>query len=157
MSEQWDGRPPNPERDRWHWIESLTTGNPMCAEWRADREGWNLYRSTSEHHAPNEMFSWRYLGPCLTPAEVAALTEWRDEPPGGISKGGVLYLSPERVAAQVEAARRDEREACAAVADEWAQAGRINAMGSHEEILRAEGRQDAASDIAAAIRARGDA
>jgi hypothetical protein len=32
--------------------------------------GWSLYRSTGEHHPPNMMFSWRYLGPCLTPAEV---------------------------------------------------------------------------------------
>jgi hypothetical protein len=69
----WPGEPGvplNPERDGWHWIKSLTTGGLMCAEWRADRMGWNLYRSTSEHHAPNEMFSWGYLGPCLTPAEV---------------------------------------------------------------------------------------
>ena len=54
----------------------------MCAEWRAGRMGWNLYRSTSEHHSPNEMFSWGYLGPCLTPAEVDArmadALKWRN-------------------------------------------------------------------------------
>jgi hypothetical protein len=122
MSEQWDGRPQNPERDGWHLIRT-DDGVEYVVRWSVAR-GWLdgelvIYAAESI-----------YGGPLLLPAEVAA---------------------------QVEAARRDEREACAAVADEWAQAGRINAMGSHEEILRAEGRQDAASDIAAAIRARGDA
>jgi len=72
MTDAWDGYPENRERCGWHWIESTTTGKLMCAEWRADRVGWSLYRSTSEHHAPNEMFSWRYIGPCLLPAEVEA-------------------------------------------------------------------------------------
>jgi hypothetical protein len=79
---------------------------------------------------------------------MAALTEWRDEPPGGISKGGVLYLSPERVAAQVEAARREEREANAAVAlglrDAWR-----NGHGQRNGVAYAEA-------IAAAIRAQDD-
>jgi hypothetical protein len=77
-----------------------------------------------------------------------ALAEWRDEPPGGISKGDVLYLSPERVAAQVEAVRREEREACAAWHDERA---RLERQSGSVTGARAE------EYAAAAIRARGDA
>jgi hypothetical protein len=122
----WPGKPGvplNPERDGWHWIKSLTTGGLMCAEWRADRMGWNLYRSTSEHHAPNEMFSWGYLGPCLTPAEVDArvkqarrdaleeaarvvemIAEWGGQDYYCEScKGGVIYPDRTEVAATIRA------------------------------------------------------
>jgi hypothetical protein len=93
-----------------------------------------------------------------------ALAEWRDEPPGGISKGDVLYLSPERVAAQIETARRDEREACAAEMDcgcpEENKAAVLEALrGGFNSAKRWEAcshSQCSAID-AAAIRARGDA
>jgi alkanesulfonate monooxygenase SsuD/methylene tetrahydromethanopterin reductase-like flavin-dependent oxidoreductase (luciferase family) len=79
-----------------------------------------------------------------------ALIEWRDEPPGGISKGGVLYLSPERVAAQVEAARREgaakEREAIAQMHDIWADRHHPDTIAHTRHKF-----------CAAAIRARGDA
>jgi len=95
-------------------------------------------------------------------AEVAALTEWRDEPPGGISKGGVLYLSPERVAAQVEAARRDEREANAAEVDcgcdiRDAVLARLESQGAKRASYLCSHGDVCCAIQAAAIRARGDA
>jgi hypothetical protein len=57
----------------------------------------------------------------------------------------------------VEAARREEREACARVADTHAKPAPHARVFTHEEALRAEGYEDAGHDIAAAIRARGDA
>ena len=79
-----------------------------------------------------------------------ALAEWKDEPPGGISKGGVLYLSPERVAALLDAERREgeakEREACAEVCD-----ARARDLRLHDRTRLASGM------CAAAIRARGGA
>lgn len=62
MSDAWDGRPQNPERDGWHWLDA---GGPVLCEWRASR-GW--MDETWWPHAADLV----YLGPCLTPQEVAA-------------------------------------------------------------------------------------
>jgi hypothetical protein len=140
------GYPKDPELDRWHWMLVAEGEPPVAVLWH--KQMW--------HMGYIGMPAWvfanaRYLGPCHTPAEVAALTEWRDEPPGGISKGGVLYLSPERVAAQVEAARREEREAAAQTANSLT-AG-LTVTGRNYEAGYANG----ALDAARAIRARGGA
>lgn len=171
MSDAWDGRPQNPERDGWHWVRwaEYEPGTEFTAFWSSGEWSDDWAHLAGNRHARRYI----YLGPCLTPAEAAAqaeaarreaLAEWRDEPPGGISKGDVLYLSPERVAAQIETARREEREANARIAE-----GRV-----YKEQYRtwpwwinrdgSEGNRSADSDIvqhadkiAAAIRARGDA
>lgn len=71
----WDGRPENPERDGWHWVAwAGTDAEPSfwtphgpekrgeCWNWDDDwmGPGWVCANAT-------------YHGPCLTPAEVAAL------------------------------------------------------------------------------------
>jgi hypothetical protein len=96
-------------------------------------------------------------------AEVArlqtALTEWREEPAGGISKAGIVFLHPERVAALVGAARCEEREACAEIA-EWtrnrAEHAKQRARDDfhQSETDHQEGRWHASNDIEDAIRAR---
>jgi hypothetical protein len=63
------GVPLNPERDGWHWVEtSLGPGPPKTVPrpWKAGAGGgWDMTRAWA--------IRWyRYLGPCLTPAEVAA-------------------------------------------------------------------------------------
>ena len=85
MSE-WDGRPPGEAatRDGWHWLtawnggEGWETRMPWCAKWRADRQVW----AEVEPDECGEMLDrepafmacgHHYLGPCLLPAEVAAL------------------------------------------------------------------------------------
>lgn len=93
MTDAWDGRPQNPERDGWHWVAWAgnapdptfwTPHGPErrgpCWHWDDDwmGPGWVCSNAT-------------YLGPCLTPAEVAA---------------------------QVAAAVIAEREACAALCQE---------------------------------------
>jgi hypothetical protein len=90
MTDAWDGRPQNPERDGWHW---LLDGNhePYLLQWGSDNQRWGDYPGTSATDLAE--FGIGYLGPCLTPAEVAA---------------------------SIEAARRDEREACAALCEAWA-------------------------------------
>ena len=68
MTDPWDGRPENPEWDGWHWVHWAEYGADMCfvAQWSQGR-----WIAPSEHlntmHA-----SYRYLGPCLTPSEIAA-------------------------------------------------------------------------------------
>lgn len=62
---EWDGRPLNPERDGWHWLDA---DGPVLCEWRVSR-GW--MDETWCTHAADLV----YLGPCLTPSEVAAQVE----------------------------------------------------------------------------------
>jgi hypothetical protein len=70
-----------------------------------------------------------YLGPCHTPAEVAAL---------------------------IEAARREEREACAKVCDERGEA-ETQTLNDGNQHYRPHADRREAQRCAAAIRARGDA
>jgi hypothetical protein len=71
----WAGRPGvplNPERDGCHWI-SLLGGkdNAQVIEWFSDAMCWDKTDWTTEDFGLHA----RYLGPCLTPAEVDALME----------------------------------------------------------------------------------
>jgi hypothetical protein len=68
------GVPLNPERDGAHWI--VRGGRIVPALWTAATEAWR----PADKCTPFAGYSargptverWRYLGPCLTPAEVAA-------------------------------------------------------------------------------------
>lgn len=70
MSEQWNGVPQNPERDGWHWLLRLAGEKPGVWFWDADAQGWRpaLLAEDFVKHLT-------YLGPCLTPAEVAAAVQ----------------------------------------------------------------------------------
>ena len=129
----WDGRPQDPDRDGWHWVQP-TGGEPFPAEWRTAGEcvrgrwgeGWVV---GPDEYDPAQC---AYLGPCHTPAELAAL---------------------------VEAARREEREACEAVVSHRAKLARNmqeTARGK-DEAAYWQNRASALELGAAAIRARGDA
>ncbi len=93
------GVPINPERDAFHWIRRKGSQWHEAWRWDPDADGCGTEYSGAWAEAdgdgvPLEMARWyEYAGPCLTPAEVAAL---------------------------VEAARREEREACAALCEEGA-------------------------------------
>jgi hypothetical protein len=140
------GVPLNPERDGAHMLRHKETGETSPALWLGGAivAIWlNGDGEISPYHAAS---IYDYLGPCHTPAEVAAL---------------------------IEAARREEREACAKVAE--GNKGRyrtwpwwINRDGSEgtrndsDIVEHADIGHDAvfaahASQIAYAIRARGDA
>jgi hypothetical protein len=107
MTDKWDGFPQNPERDGFHWIVWHHDDMAFVHWWDASDQTWDRYANgyRPRYHSPN----YRYLGPCLTPAEVAAL---------------------------VEAARREEREECAAIADAGAPTQQW--QDYHSEVARAE-------------------
>jgi len=68
------GVPLNPERDGWHWVEDtvdgIGTGHIEAVYYVAcSAPAW--YRAGNRAPIKNPKH-WRYLGPCLTPAEVAA-------------------------------------------------------------------------------------
>lgn len=61
------GYPQNPERTAYHWVQ-LSGGGTHAAYW--NKVEWNLGR---DYLRPCEAaYSWRYVAPCLTPAEVEA-------------------------------------------------------------------------------------
>jgi hypothetical protein len=68
------GVPLHPERDGWHWIQT-DEGDFIPYEWRTNGEcergrwqaGWIF-----DAYAELDPKKLRYLGPALTPAEVAA-------------------------------------------------------------------------------------
>jgi hypothetical protein len=63
------GVPLNPERDGWHWL-SYAAGRAVEPDrWNAAAQGWR-YSGALEYTSGTRV--WSYLGPCLTPAEVAA-------------------------------------------------------------------------------------
>ena len=66
------GVPANPERDGWHWVRhhlSPPEDLPLVRYWDAAEHDWPEYFEKSETYVATR---YRYLGPCLTPAEVAA-------------------------------------------------------------------------------------
>lgn len=60
------GVPLHPERDGWHWVGGTVQPSGWdadCQEWLSASGGW-IKPADLAHH--------RYIGPCLTPAEVSA-------------------------------------------------------------------------------------
>lgn len=63
------GVPANPERDGWHWLAFDRYEGPVI--WRS---AYQFFRSSQDARLrPIDVAHWRYLGPCRTPAEIAAL------------------------------------------------------------------------------------
>jgi hypothetical protein len=126
------GYPLNPERDGWHWV-MMREGvpfRPRACFWDASRPGWAVPGSAKLREDAGP--EWRYLAPCHTPAEVSA---------------------------QVEAARREEREACARIFDKHGAASQklADMRVSEQDNVTWQAHADDMREYAAAIRARGDA
>ena len=62
------GVPEKPERDGWHWLET-GRGKALACYWH--EQHWTTPVGDFALR-PELVLDWRYLGPCLTPAEVAA-------------------------------------------------------------------------------------
>jgi hypothetical protein len=64
----WTGKPGvplNPEKSRWHWVNSTPR------EWVVFHDGGS-WRLAGSDYRPHEWAHRVYQGPCLTPAEVDA-------------------------------------------------------------------------------------
>lgn len=73
------GVPANPEVSGWHWL-ARPQGQPEPTEYRVLPDGdgywwWNGSFVPSERIGKMAAHGLRYLGPCHTPAEVAALLD----------------------------------------------------------------------------------
>ena len=131
----WPGEPGvplNPDQEGWHWVQRVDKGfvpSPRIILWTDDwtsrQFSWDAVGYEADERKLGRDF--RYLGPCLTPAEVEA---------------------------RVKQARRDALEEAANIADiraaDWAK----SATGKYLETKwDYESRADAGEEIAAAIRA----
>lgn len=67
---EWDGRPQNPKRTAPHWIEDKALNHVACVVWCHVMEQWHDMALTMPPKGAAKF--WRYLGPCLLPAEVEA-------------------------------------------------------------------------------------
>ena len=70
MTDAWDGRPENPERDGWHWVKALSSKETIALFWTHVVAEWEYGDDWLSSQQASRRY--RYLGPCLTPAELAA-------------------------------------------------------------------------------------
>jgi hypothetical protein len=77
----WPGKPGvpmNPERNQFHWLIRKNGQCPEAWQWDPDADGCGTeysgaWAESEGDGQPEDMATWyRYLGPCLTPAEVEA-------------------------------------------------------------------------------------
>lgn len=82
-SDQWDGLPENPEMDGWHWLQD-SRDFPIPARWVAELHGW----ADSGIHSPQGIIElgFHYLGPCITPADLAAAIQAEREACAAVAK-----------------------------------------------------------------------
>lgn len=71
------GVPANPERTGPHFIEDLALSHVACVVWCHVMEQYHDMAQTMTPKGAAKF--WRYLGPCLLPAEVAALRAMAEE------------------------------------------------------------------------------
>ncbi len=103
------GVPLNPERDQFHWLIRKNGQWPEAWRWDPDADGCGTeysgaWAESEGDGQPEDMGKWyRYLGPCLTPAEVDARVK---EAEAKIAAGCLISNAAE-VADLVAQAKRD--------------------------------------------------
>ena len=71
----WNGIPDNPQTVGWHWLLAAHgIGHAFPMMWDASGRMWDA-GDAGWVHAEEIGPRWRYLGPVLTPAEIAAQVE----------------------------------------------------------------------------------
>ncbi len=177
------GVPLNPERNGWHWLYRRSDGFAAPYHWTTatdPRNGYWLYPPDWEVMPEDKLIIEQdYLGPCLTPAEVAAqvaaaaavmreaaalVTKQKRVPfmhidagkySIGIEIAAAIAALPiehgDALAAAVAQAVKQEREACAVTAERGPPHDKTSPLASRNLSYGI-----AAHDIAAAIRARGE-
>jgi hypothetical protein len=69
------GVPMNPERDGWHWVRGRAPNEePYPMHWSCHPAGFRWWSDIQWRECAAAQH-WSYLGPCHTPAEVAAQVE----------------------------------------------------------------------------------
>jgi hypothetical protein len=70
----WNGLPPDPQRDGWHWLSSPYADTPEPTLWDADQQQWHYAGwCVPEYVRQNAV----YVAPCPWPARVGEATDAR--------------------------------------------------------------------------------
>lgn len=136
------GYPMNPERDGWHWIDRPILGLKPMRWLEAAGGGWvesPVCCFASEAAANN----WRYLGPCPTPADLAAAVEAERER---------TKEACAKAADEVSERERDMNISLAADAIRVLDLGPTTALAEATQRARAEGYSRGINDAAQAAR-----
>jgi hypothetical protein len=139
------GHPLNPEQDGWHWLRHRDASFCTPVEWRVPC-GWV---TNNIPMLPKEVQSFvvdccEYLGPCLTPAEVAV----REQAVSSVA----CRLNAEELVKVMRLERRVQRQRRAlsrlyARRHEWKE---------REQAARREGMEEAAKEVDCGCAARQD-
>lgn len=81
MTNPWNGRPPGDaaEQRGWHWLCSRHNEKAVIAvQWVPSSDAWEAGGGSLWTARMLGGSGWRYLGPCLPPADIAALRAERD-------------------------------------------------------------------------------
>ena len=74
----WNGLPPDPQKDGWHWLEIREPKIAYPWWWNATEETWRCDDVCDEDSAAYDLAKdWTYLRPCPTPAELDAMEKER--------------------------------------------------------------------------------
>jgi hypothetical protein len=125
----WNGEPEHPERSGPHWVETRE-GMLRAALWvvspfaqRAARSGRWVLSADRMEDPDHAAAHWRYHGPCLFPAEVAARVEagrregieaaarWHETQRNGLQMAVIAERNPHHAEAIAAGATQHERYA----------------------------------------------
>ena len=152
----WDGRPVEPKRDGWHWLQVRHgISQPTPRLWWSNIDRWELSDGTLMT-AWECAERWRYIGHCLLPGESSECDLERIEYMNRLGRVTEhLGLSMDATASRIIEVVRErvaaEREECAGVSlpmtiphhvDEWTpaeafQEGTIHAVAAMRAAIRA--------------------
>ena len=142
----WDGRPENPERTTAHWIEDKSLKHVCCVVWCHVMQQWHDMAVQMPPRGAAKW--WRYLGPCLTPQEVAERE--------AIAEHNALHSA--EASAREQAAREKALRECVEIAKKVRQAGNecarepdLIANIRREYLAQARGAEDVEEAILALI------
>ena len=156
MSE-WSGRPPGKAatRDGWHWLARRDGAPGEVFLWRPD-DGWlSCFSRDGLGWMPASAVAvrgWRYLDPCLTPAEVAAAVAAEREACAAVCEERAAIHNCEGW--NPDPPVTQEAMDCAAAIRARASGG--DALAEHIARVRREALEEAASIARAAAAAIGD-
>lgn len=66
------GVPMFPERDGWHWIDTGLASGMRPLFWQSKSQSWFASADTCANRWKHTD-SWKYHGPCLTPAQISEM------------------------------------------------------------------------------------
>ena len=136
----WDGRPPNPERDGWHWlVPAINPALPPGAyRWHAPPRADVVGQWDAGYPQDVVRRGYAYAGPCVMPEDAArlnaALADANDAAEANAAWGG--RMKEERDALREAWLRVIQSENTCAVSGHPCDAKRCGCLAEQEMLMR---------------------